>query len=316
MNPNIISIGIDISKTQLDVFILNASQKVPQKAYRNSQKGILSLLKDLKSLTNIHRIVIEPTGGYERELLHACVSEGLPVSCVHAKRIRDFAKATGLHEKTDSLDSRVLAQYGALLSPALTQVPSKAERTLAAYVLRRRQIIDMITAEKNRLEKAGISEIKRSIEKTIKALEKILKETEGKIETLLQSEPLEEKVRVLRDVKGVGKILAATLLGQLPELGALDKGKIAKLVGVAPIARKSGSWQGQRHIYGGRHFVRKNLYMATIVAMTHNETIREYYQRLLKRGKKAKVAIVAAMRKLLLILNARMRNFRLGEKVF
>ena len=160
-----------------------------------------------------------------------------------------------------------------------------------------------------------LPEVKKNIEKTLKALANTLKEIGEKIDGLMEVSEIQQKARVLMDIKGVGQILAATLLGQLLELGTLDNKKIAKLVGVASIARESGGWRGQRSIQGGRAFVRKNLYMATIVAMTHNTIIKDYYQGLLKRGKKGKVIIVAAMRKLLLILNARMRNHLNGNKV-
>lgn len=289
------SIGIDVSKHTLDVFCL-ATKKLRQ--YKNTPLGIISLLTNLEE-TQIYRIVIEPTGGYKKPLLKAC-----------------FAKASGFLEKNDTLDARVLAQYGALLSPPLSHAKDAQRQVLSDFVQRRRQVVDMLTVEKNRLEKYSTTATKTFIIKHIRVLEAEIKLLDKRIEAFLQSEALHEKARLLMSVKGVGNGLTSTLLGMLPELGYLDGQKIAKLVGVAPIARESGNWRGYRAICGGRSFVRKLLYMSTIVALTHNSTIKNFYQSLIQRGKKPKVSIVAAMRKLLIILNAKMRNHLLGEKVF
>lgn len=307
------SIGIDVSKERLDVY-----HEGTQKSYSfaNSLQGIEDLLNMLKNIKPYNRIVLEPTGGYEKPVLLTLVEKGLPVSLVHAKHIRHFARAMGVLAKTDKIDSKIIARYGTVFSPMLTIIQSSEQQLLATYVLRRRQVIDMITAERNRLDKNISSEVADHIHTVIQFLKISLEKIELSISNMLESEVLSKSTDLLTSVKGIGSITAATLLGMLPELGKLTPGQIAKLVGVAPINRDSGAKQGQRSIQGGRAFVRQTLYMATIVAIRHNEALKVFYHRLKAAGKKPKVALVACMRKLLVILNAKMFNFLTGKPIY
>lgn len=311
-NNNKTSIGIDISKARLDLY---CEQNDITKSFENSSSGIVRLMKWFEGRT-YHRIVLEPSGGYERAVLHTLIEHSFPVSLVHARSVKHFALAQGILAKTDKLDSRTLAQYGSLLSPDLTIAHSAARQELSCYVRRRLQLVSLLSMEKNRREKAYNPHIRKDIEESIAYLEVKISSIEKEIDRLLLSDGLRGESDVLLGVKGVAETTAANLLGLLPELGRVGNPQIAKLVGVAPMSRESGSWKGQRSITGGRAVVRKALYMATIVATVYNPAIRAYYQKLKKTGKKGKVALVAAMRKLLIILNGKMKSYYNGLEVY
>ena len=291
-------IGVDVSKARLDVAIESTGQTW---AVANDEVGIASLIVRLSKL-NLGRIVVEATGGQERLLV--------PVALVNPRWVRDFARATRRLAKTDKLDAQLLAHFGLKTEPALTQLPSEAERTLEAFVTRRRQIIDMLTAEKNRLGTVPPAARDRLTEH-IGWLEREAADLLAEIEALIHKVPaLEDKGHLLRTTPGVGPVLTATLLSELPELGRLDRRQIASLVGLAPFNCDSGKKRGHRHVADGRAEVRSVLYMATISALKCNPVIRRFKQRLCAQGKPTKVAITACMRKFLTILNAMLRDQR------
>lgn len=306
MNQKLVSIGIDISKHHLDVYI-NLTNQV--RRFANNLSGLEELVKILPKASQVHRIVMEPSGGYEQLALTYLCQRQFPVSLVDAKRIRNFAKASGQLAKTDPLDAQVLAKYGDLFNPSLTLLSSEEEKKLAAFILRRGQVIEMLVAEKNRLEKNPFPEVEDFIRYSLETLQNTLSQIEKKIEDLLQEESLQPKSAILTQVVGIGSITSATLLSLLPELGKMNKKQICSLVGIAPFNADSGNKRGTRHIKGGRKQVRNALYMACIASLRHNPTIRTFYNHLIAQGKFPKVAIVACMRKLLITLNARMQNF-------
>jgi len=299
-----IFVGIDVSKVWLDIAIHDQTE-----TYRvsNDDEGIAKLVQKLADWDPV-RIIIEPTGGYEALVVAELGAAHLPVALVNAKRVRDFAKATGQDAKTDKLDARVLAFFGAAIKPALRDFKNEQEEHLTALLTRRRQILDMLTVEKNRL--TTVREMMRpDIQTHIQWLSSNLKRLDQEIEGLVKDSPLwAEQDALLQSVPGVGPVTAATMLGMLPELGKLNRQEIAALVGVAPVNKDSGKKKGKRRVYGGRADVRSVLYMATLAAKKFNPVIRIMYERLLKNGKEKKVALTACMRKLLVILNAMMHS--------
>jgi len=297
-------IGIDVSKRQLDVAVRPESQNWTA---ANDEPGIRQLVTSLKELAP-KSIIIEASGGQETQVVAALAGANLPVVLVNPRCVRDFAKALGKLAKTDTIDAEVLAHFGEAVQPE--QRPFKDEETqaLAALVKRRRQLVDMLTEEKNRLHQTP-AKIQKNIKANIKSLEQCLKDIEKELKNTIINCPVwEEKNDILRSVPGVGEVLSSTILADLPELGMLNRRQISTLVGVAPLNRDSGKFKGQRRIWGGRSYVRHVLYMATVAAIRCNEIIREFYERLIKVGKKAKVAITACMHKLLIILNSMMKR--------
>jgi transposase len=299
-----IFVGIDVSKAWLDVAV-HEQAAVWRNA--NDDAGIGKLVEQLRVLQP-ERIVVEPTGGFENLLVAELQHAGLPIVVVNAKRVRDFAKATGQLAKTDKLDARVLAHFGAALRPALRVMQTEQEEHLTALLTRRRQILDMLTVEKNRLVTLrGV--MRRDVEEHVEWLSERLKSLDQEIAAFVASSPAwQEKDALLQSVPGVGRVTSSTLLGMLPELGWLDRQQIAALVGVAPLNKDSGKKRGKRRVYGGRADVRSVLYMAALSATKFNPKIRAFYQSLLRRGKEKKVALTACMRKLLVILNAMVRT--------
>ncbi|MDM4769599.1 IS110 family transposase [Solimonas sp. SE-A11] len=297
-----IGIGIDVSKAQLDVATDGVSKIVQ---FSNSPAGIQRLLRWLESFDEV-RIVVEATGGYETAVVTACTQADLWISRVNPRQARDFAKATGVLAKTDQLDARILAQMAALLHPKLRRsLPVPGWQTeLSAWVRRRAQIVLAIQQQRQQLPTAGMEALRRGIQATLQALRDEQREVESQIRTLSQP----QLTPCLRSMKGLGPVVQASLLSELPELGRLEGRQIAKLVGVAPLNRDSGTLRGQRHIWGGRAGLRVVLYMATLVAVRWQPEIKAFFQRLRARGKPGKVALVACMRKLLVILNARRRD--------
>jgi transposase len=300
-----VAVGIDISKEWLEVAVVPSGERL---RLRRDAAGISELVKKTKQLGPA-RIIVEATGGYETCVAASLADAALPVCVINPRQVRDFAKATGELAKTDRVDARILAEYGAMLRPPLRPVPDKTIRQLRGILDRRRQLTHMLIAEKNRLPMASAKPVVRSIKRCIRLLERELEKIESDLENELRDHPAwQADVDLLTTTPGVGQLTAAHLTVLLPELGSLKARQISKLVGVAPLSRDSGSKHGSRHIWGGRAQVRTLLYMPTLVAIRCNPVIAAMYQRLLAAGKPKKVAIVACMRKLLVILNAMARD--------
>ncbi|HET6284697.1 MAG TPA: IS110 family transposase [Polyangia bacterium] len=301
-----IFVGIDVSKAVLDIAVAPTGEawSVP-----NSTEGMQQLVGRLGEISP-KLIVMEATGGLERRAVAALAGAALPVVAVNPRQVRDFAKATGQLAKTDAIDAAVLALFADRIRPQVRPLPDEETRELEALVVRRRQVVDMITAEKNRLAAAPPSKrVRTAIGKTIKWLQKQLEEIDNDLDSAIRgSSAWREKDDLLRSVPGVGKVLSRTLLSLVPELGTLGKKQLAALVGVAPLNRDSGQQRGRRCVWGGRAPVRAVLYMGALVASRFNPTIRAFHARLIASGKLPKVALTACMRKLLTILNAIVRD--------
>jgi len=294
------SIGIDVSQATLDVAVYPNGE---QWQVTNDETGIGQLVERLTPLAP-DRIVLEATAGYELPVLAALGSVGLPVVAVNPRQVRDFARSTGRLAKTDALDAQVLAQFAAVVRPKERPLPDAATRELSALLARRRQLVDMRTAESNRLALA-LERVKPEIRDHLRYLDKRIKDLERELHDCLRASPLwREQEDLLRSIPGVGPVLTTTLLADVPELGTLGHKQIAALVGVAPFNRDSGRWRGKRSIWGGRGNVRAVLYMATVTAIRHNPVLKLMYDRLIQSGKLHRVAMTACMHKLLRICNA------------
>lgn len=297
-------IGIDVSKEKLDVYVL-PSKKYMQ--FSHGAPGIRKLREKLKLFPNA-AIVMEATGGYEKPLAQSLQAANYPVSVVNPRYIRDFAKALGRLAKTDRIDAEVIALFAERMRPKATAVYAENQQELSALNARRRQIIDMITMEKNRLDKASPA-LKKSIQRIIKALEKELRAINEALEKYIQNDAgYAQKNALLKSIKGVGSVVAAGIMADLPELGQVSAKQISALAGLAPYNRDSGTLRGKRTIWGGRTSVRTTLYMATLVATQHNPPIKHFYERLCNAGKQKKVALTACMHKLLIIMNAMIKR--------
>jgi transposase len=297
-------IGIDVSKDQLDVAILPTSESLE---VANDEAGISALLQQLKGC-QAPLVVLEATGGYETAVAAALSVHGIPVAIVNPRQVRDFARATGQLAKTDAIDAAILALFAERVRPEPKPLPDELTQDLQALLTRRRQLIDMLTAERNRLARSARA-VRKSIEKHVRWLERQLQDSDTEIAAFISKSPLwRAKENLLRSVPGIGPVASRTLLADLPELGRLNRKQIAALVGVAPLARDSGTLKGKRFIWGGRANVRSVLYMATLAATRSNPVIRAHYLRLISAGKPTKVALVACMRKLLVTLNAMVRT--------
>ncbi len=297
-------IGIDVAKAQVDVAVHPTGMRWQAPS---TEEGVQELISRVEALQPT-LVLLEASGGLEIPLVAALANAHLPVVVVNPHQVRDFAKATGRLAKTDSLDAQVLAHFAEAVRPEPRPLPDTEARALAALLARRHQLISMLVAEKNRLGKA-LPSVRSRIQTHITWLERELEDTDDDLQTMLRQSPVWcEKENLLRSVPGVGPQLALSLLAYLPELGTLDRKRIAALVGVAPFNRDSGPFRGRRKVWGGRVRVRTALYMATLVASRHNPVIRAFYQRLLAAGKPKKVALTACMRKLPTILNAILKN--------
>jgi transposase len=297
-------VGIDVSKDRLDVAVLGDKQ-----AWQvdNTQAGIAKLVEWMQDLQP-ELIVVEATGGYQRSVVDGLFHAGLAVAVVNPARVRQFARASGLLAKTDKLDAQVLAEFGKKMQPKRYEGKSEAEKQLSALLVRRKQLEEMLKAEQNRLRTIAPS-LRGSVERIIATLKEEKKRLEEQIEQFLnEQKSWQEEREILSSAPGVGKVTTATLLADLPELGKMDRKKIAALVGVAPMNYDSGKKRGYRKTKGGRTDVRSVLYMSTLVATRYNPVIQAQYQQLLKRGKLKKVALTACMRKFLTILNAMVRD--------
>lgn len=301
--------GIDVAKKHLDLAIrFGSEEEVETHHFENNSEGIAQL-EELLCEADPERIVLEATGGYERPVSAALAAAGLPVAVVNPRQVRDFARATGRLAKTDEIDARVLALFGERIQPEIRPASSRDQEVFSGLVARRRQLQKMKTAEQNRLGTAPSEAVRADIEEHLSFLEERLAETERQIKEAIENSSLwREEEDLLCSVPGVGQKTAHVLMAELPELGEANRQEIAKLAGVAPLNCDSGQRRGQRSIWGGRASVRKALYMAALSATRCNQKIRAFYDRLIDRGKAKKTALVACMRKLLVIMNTMMKN--------
>lgn len=297
-------VGIDVGKQHLDLAVLGTAGT---RQYQNTSKGIRALSRYLKEKT-LALIVVEATGGYEYEVVTHMRKAQMPVALVNPTRVRRFAQAGGQLAKTDSLDAHVLANFGKTMQPEVWQLKTEVEEGLSHLISRRRQLVGMLTSERNRLGTAQEA-AQDSIKRHIAWMQDELAEIESGLQETIKAEPeYQQKMANLLSVPGVGPVTAITLIAQLPELGLVNRQQIAALAGVAPLNHDSGRHKGKRRTLGGRSNVRSALYMAALSATRHNPVIKEFYERLLANGKEKKVALTACMRKLLVILNAIMRD--------
>ncbi len=300
-----VRVGIDVSKDRLDVFVRPAGSAF---GVAHDDAGIDDLVARLAE-SGAKLVVVEATGGYERPVAAALAAAGLPVAVVNPRQARDFARATGRLAKTDKIDAEVLARFAEAVEPEPRAIPDEEARRFAEILARRRQVVGMLTAEKNRLGSASTKPVKKRLEAHVRWLEKELIRTDRDLDETIGASPTwRENEALLKSVPGVGPVLARTLLAEMPELVSLDRKRLAALAGVAPLNRDSGKMRGRRAVWGGRARVRAALYMAALVASRHNPTIRAFYERLLAAGKPKKVALVACMRKLLTMLGAVLRH--------
>ena len=297
-------VGIDVGKSYFDVAF---GAHGPVERFKSDDQGIEQLAGKLRGRP-VERIVMEASGGYERQLLAALLGANLPAVAVNPRQARDFAKAFGRLEKTDKVDARMLALLAERMRPDVRPAPDESLREIQEWLTRRRQLVEMLVAEKNRGQQASKG-VLRNIKAHIDWLKKQLREMEKDLSDKMKGcSAWDAKVDLLDKQPGLGRLTAMTLLAEVPELGTLSRREIAKLVGVAPLSDDSGKRRGKRTIWGGRAAARASLYMATLVAVRFNPTIRDCYKRLVGRGKLKKVALIACMRKLLTILNAILRD--------
>lgn len=304
-------VGIDVAKATLEVAILKGRQW----SQPNTAEGVVALAGELKAV-GTRLAVMEATGGLERRVAKAICAAGIPVAVVNPRQVRDFAKAAGALASTDAIDARIIALFGERMRPSPRPLPNAATEALNLLVTRRRQLINMATAEKNR--RAGLTaDEETSVDQHLEWLGVEVEALNKQIRRAVEKhEGLRKRYRILRTMPGVGPVVAATLLAELPELGSLNRSQIALLVGVAPLNADSGTFRGRRKIWGGRASVRNILYMAAVVAATRskrNLVLRDFYGRLLAKNKTPKVALAACMRKLLVTLNAMAKNEKRWE---
>jgi len=296
-------VGIDVSKDRLDVALSDGKSF----QFSNDSQGH-GQLRELLAPQSLQLIVMEATGGFERSAAAELAAAGLPLRIVNARQVRDFAKASGRWAKTDRLDAQILVRFAQAMKLEPHEMPSEELQGLQALITRRRQLIEMLVMEKNRLRTAH-KEIKRSLKQNIEFLEYQLRHTDQDLGSALRECGVwREKVELLESVPGIARVTALSLLASLPELGTLSRREISALAGVAPFNRDSGRWSGKRSVYGGRAPVRGALYMAALVGTRFNPTLKVFYERLRAAGKPAKVALVACMRKLLTIINSMIRH--------
>jgi transposase len=294
-------VGIDVSKDRLDVHILPHGAAF---SVARDGEGLAELIERLTGLP-LERVAVEATGGFETIVAAGLAGAGLPLVVVNPAQVRHFAQALGQRAKTDPIDAAMIARFVEATKPPLRALADEATQLLADLVARRRQIIAMIVAERNRERRTQVKRIKKSIARLIAALEKELAEIDAEIDAGVRGSPAwREKEDLLASVPGVGPITARTLIAELPELGALDAKAIASLAGLAPFTRQSGQWKGRSMIVGGRKTVRSALFLATLAACRHNRVLKAFRDRLVQAGKPKMVAVIAAARKLLVILNA------------
>jgi transposase len=305
-------VGVDVSKSRLDVYRPDTKASLQ---LDNSQEDIGKFCKQLKRKKKRTIVVMEATGGYERLLVHQLALHDVEASVVNPRRVRDFAKGIGFDAKTDSIDAEVISRYGAVVQPTPVLMKSDQEQRHEALVNRRNQLLELQNQEQNRLKQSWDEDAKESIGVVLDCLKKQLKKLDSELAKMLKTDKANARlIEILDSIKCVGPVLISTLITGLPELGKLNRGQIAKLVGVAPINRDSGKKSGKRYIGGGRNKVRRVLYMAALVGIRHNPVIKAYYAHLKSKGKESKVAIVACMRKLLSMMNVMVRRDELWRE--
>ena len=298
-------VGIDVAKDRLDVHLRPSGEAF---AVARDGKGLEELSSRLGGLA-VALVVLEATGGFEVTVAAALCAAGLPLAVVNPRQIRDFARATGRLAKTDALDAAAIAHFAEAVRPEPRPVPDEQARALGELVTRRRQIVEMMTAEKNRRKRLASRRMTRSVDRVLATLQRELSDLETELGEAIRKSPAWRQAEdLLKTVPGIGDVTARTLIADLPELGTLTRRRIAALVGVAPFNRDSGKMRGKRTIAGGRAHVRATLYMAALVASRHNPTLKAFYQHLIAKGKTKKRALTALMRKLLTILNAILRD--------
>ena len=296
-------VGIDVSKATLDTSLPGESA-----CFANDEQGIVALIQSLLARSP-KQVVLEATGGLERALVAALLAARLPVVVVNPRQVRDFAKASGRLAKTDRIDARVLAHFAQAIQPTQRALPDEAAQAFADLLARRRQLVGMLVMEKVRLKQARDKVVRQDVKTHVEWLEKRLQASEDGLRQAVESSPAWQAKRdLLAEVKGVGEVTALTLIALMPELGQISRKQIAALAGVAPFNRDSGTLRGKRTVWGGRAVVRQVLCMATLTAVRYNPTLKVFYERLRSKGKTAKVALVACMRKLLTMLNAMLRD--------
>jgi transposase len=301
MHSESVFVGIDVSKDQLDIAIRPGEVRFRES---NNDSGIQALIARLLSFKP-QLILLEATGGYEILAAAALRQAGLPAHIINPRQVRDFARSSGRLAKTDKIDAAVLAHFAEALKPSLRPWPDEQQQELAALMSRRRQLVEMLVMEKNRLAMTFSPRVRRSLQTNLQSLKEQLKELEQDLDDFIRQSPIWlQKDQLLQSVPGVGPLTSQSLLAWVPELGTLNRKKIAALVGLAPFNRDSGQMRGKRTVWGGRARVRPPLYMATLAACRVNPAIRDFYLRLLAVGKSKKLALTACMRKLLTILNA------------
>lgn len=300
-------VGIDVSKDRLDVHVLPQDEAF---SVERNGKGLAELVERLKPLAP-GLVAVEATGGFEMTTAAAIAGAGLPLAVINPAQIRHYAMALGKRAKTDPIDAKVIARFAADVKPEVRSLPDEQTQLLAELVSRRRQIVEMIQAERQREKRITIKRLKKSIARVVTALEKELVEIDSEIDDMIRGSPVwREKENLLASVPGVGNQTARTLLAELPELGTLDRKRIASLVGLAPYTRQSGHWKGKSMIGGGRNSVRRAMFVAAMVAGRHNPVLKAFRDRLVAGGKPKIVAVIAVARKLLIILNAILRDKR------
>jgi transposase len=304
MSGPAVFVGIDVAKATLDLALRPSGERW---TVANEEAAIHALVQALRPRAPT-LVVLEATGGFEHAVVAALAAVGLPVVVANPRQVRDFARATGQLAKTDAIDAQILALFAERVRPEPRALPDEAVQALDALLTRRRQLLEMLVAEKNRL---GFAQppVRRGITQHIRWLERRLADVDHDLAEMIEASPVwRAKDDLLQSVPGVGPVLSRTLLGELPELGLLNRKQIAALVGVAPLARDSGTLRGKRLIWGGRAPIRTVLYMSALAGARHNPVLRAFYLRLRAAGKPAKVALTACMRKLLTILNAMVRS--------
>ena len=298
-------VGIDVAKDRLDVHLRPSGEAF---AVARDGKGLEELSVRLSGL-EVALVVLEATGGFEVTVAAALCATGLPLAVVNPRQVRDFARATGRLAKTDALDAAAIAHFAEAVRPEPRPVPDEQARALGELVTRRRQIVEMMTAERNRRKRLASRRMVKSVDRLLKALQRELSDLETDLDDTIRKTPAWRQAEdLLKTVPGIGDVTARTLIADLPELGTLSRRRIAALVGVAPFNRDSGTMRGKRTVWGGRASVRASLYMAALSASRCNPTLKRFYQRLTEAGKPKKIALTALMRKLLTILNAILRD--------
>lgn len=302
-------VGIDVSKSSLDVYLRPSSKRFQLENHAN---GIAQLIEQLQSF-EVQQVILEASGGFELDAAQALQQHGFAISIINPRQGRDFAKASGKLAKTDRIDASVLAHFGQAMQPAITVLSTANEQALQEAVTRRRQLVEMLTAEKNRQGKMR-GKMRQNIDAHLEWLEERIRALDDEIEQLSQSQAeWQSRISLLRSVPGIGSVIATTLVAALPEVGQVSDKRISALVGVAPFNRDSGKYRGSRTIWGGRASIRAVLYMGVLVAVRHNPVLSAFYARLLAQGKAKKVALIACMHKLLRILNAMIRDGKSWE---